>query len=117
VNALSDAELDNDGLWPVLLRQGHLDSLPAHKRTIVSEYMASTEGRLTLHFLPRYAPDRNPDELVWSHVKRTGTAMRPLQKGEKLHAKIEGQLARIQTLPSLIRSFFKVRFVAYIGHW
>ena len=94
-----------------------LDSLPAHKRTIVSEYVASTEGRLTLHFLPGYAPDLNPDELVWSHVKRTGTARRPLQKGEKLREKIEEQLARIQKLPSLIRSFFKVPSVAYIGDW
>ena len=94
-----------------------LDSLPAHKRAIVSEYVASTEGRLTLHFLPGYAPDLNPDELVWSHVKRTGTARRPLQKGEKLREKIEEQLARIQRLPSLIRSFFKVPCVAYIGDW
>ena len=83
-----------------------LDSLPAHKRAIVSEYVASTEGRLTLHFLPGYAPDLNPDELVWSHVKRTGTARRPLQRGETLREKIEEQLAKIQKLPSLIRSFF-----------
>ena len=94
-----------------------LDSLPAHKRAIVSEYVASTQGRLTLHFLPGYAPDLNPDELVWSHVKRTGTARRPLQKGEKLREKIEEQLARIQKLPSLIRSFFEVPSVAYIGDW
>ena len=92
-----------------------LDSLPAHKRTIVSEYVASTEGRLTLHFLPGCAPDLNPDELVWSHVKRTGTARRALQKGEKLREKIEEQLAKLQKLPSLIRSFLKVPSVAYIG--
>ena len=92
-----------------------LDSLPAHKRTIVSEYVTSTEGRLTLHFLPGYAPDLNPDELVWSHVKRTGTARRPLQKGEKLREKITEQLARLQKLPSLIRSFFNAPSVAYIG--
>ena len=55
-----------------------LDSLPAHKTALVKKYVASTEGRLTLHFLPGYAPDLNPDELVWSHVKRTGTARRPL---------------------------------------
>ena len=94
-----------------------LDSLPAHKRTIVSEYVASTEGRLTLHFLPGYAPDLNPDELVWSHVKRTGTARRPLQKGEKLREKIEEQLAKLQKLPSVIRSFFNAPSVAYIGDW
>ena len=92
-----------------------LDSLPAHKRAIVSEYVASTEGRLTLHFLPGYAPDLNPDELVWSHVKRTGTARRPLHRGETLREKIEEQLAKIQKLPSLIRSFFKAPSVAYIS--
>lgn len=94
-----------------------LDSLPAHKRAIVSEYVALTKGRLTLHFLPGYAPDLNPDELVWSHVKRTGTARRPLQKGETLREKIEDQLAKIQKLPSLIRSFFKAPSVAYISDW
>jgi transposase len=92
-----------------------LDSLPAHKKAIVREYVASTAGRLTMHFLPGYAPDLNPDELVWSHVKRTGPARRPLQKGEKLREKIEEQLAQIQKLPSLIRSFFKAPSVAYIG--
>lgn len=94
-----------------------LDSLPAHKRAIVNEYVASTEGRLALHFLPGYAPDLNPDELVWSHVKRTGAARRPLQKGETLREKIEEQLATLQKLPRLIRSFFKVPSVAYIGDW
>ena len=92
-----------------------LDSLPAHKKAIVGQYVASTNGRLTLHFLPGYAPDLNPDELVWSHVKRTGTARRPLQKGEKLRDRIEEQLAKIQQLPRLVRSFFHAPSVAYIG--
>jgi len=76
--------------------------------------VASTNGRLTLHFLPGYAPDLNPDELVWSHVKRTGTA-RPLQQGEKLREKIEEQLAKLQQLPGLVRAFFRASSVAYIG--
>jgi transposase len=44
--------------------------LPAHKKAVVKDYVASTQGKLTLHFLPGYAPDLNPDELVRSHVKR-----------------------------------------------
>jgi transposase len=94
-----------------------LDSLPAHKTALVKKFVASSKGRLTLHFLPGYAPDLNPDELVWSHVKRTGTARRPLQKGEKLRDKIEGQLAKLQKLPELVRSFFKAPSVAYIGDY
>ena len=92
-----------------------LDSLPGHKKANVREYVASTKGRLTLHFLPGYAPDLNPDELVWSHVKRTGAARRPLLKGEKLRDKIQEQLARLQQMPHLVRSFFKAPSVTYIG--
>jgi transposase len=55
-------------------------ALPAHKHKAVKYYVASTEGRLTLHFLPGYAPDLNPDKLVWSHAKRTGVARKPLHK-------------------------------------
>jgi transposase len=91
-----------------------LDSLPAHKRSIVRDYVASTNGKLSLHFLPGYAPDLNPDELVWSHVKRTGTARRPLQKGEKLRRRIDSELATVRDDPTLVRSFFQAPSVAYI---
>lgn len=93
-----------------------LDSRPAHKTALVKKYVISTEGRLTLHFLPGYAPDLNPDELVWSHVKRTGTARRPLQEGEKLRDKIEEQLAALQKLPRLVRPCFNAPSVAYSGN-
>lgn len=43
-----------------------LDSLPAHKQAVVRDYVASTQGRLTLRFLPNYAPDLDPDGLVCS---------------------------------------------------
>lgn len=92
-----------------------LDGLPAHKKKVVKTYVASTQGRLTLHFLPGYAPDLNPDELVWSHAKRTGNARRPLQKGEKLEPRVAAQLAEIGNNPKLVRSFFKHPSVAYIS--
>jgi transposase len=92
-----------------------VDGLPAHKKAIVKEYVASTQGKLTLHFLPGYAPDLNPDELVWSHVKRTGVARRPLQKGEKLGPRIHEQLAQIGRDPRLVRSFFRHPSVLYIS--
>jgi transposase len=92
-----------------------LDSLPAHKIKAVRDYVASTKGRLTLHFLPGYAPDLNPDELVWSHVKRTGAARRPLRAGETLREKFEEQLVLLKRMPHLVRSFFLAPSVAYIN--
>src|SRR5450631_3301034 len=101
------------------LKPVHLvvDGLPAHKTALVKDYVASTNGLLTLHFLPGYAPELNPDELVWSHMKRTGVARTPLRKGEQLRDKIETQLAAIKRMPQLVRSFFKAPDVAYITDW
>lgn len=91
-----------------------VDGLPAHKTKVVKDYIEDTKGRLTLHFLPGYAPDLNPDELVWSHIKRTGVARTPLRVGERLRDKIEAQLAAIKNAPRLVRSFFQAPTVAYI---
>ena len=94
-----------------------VDGLPAHKTALVKAYVASTNGMLTLHFLPGYAPELNPDELVWSHVKRTGVARAPLRQGETLRDKIEAQLDAIKRMPQLVRSFFQAPSVAYITDW
>jgi transposase len=91
-----------------------LDGLPAHKALAVKEYVAGLDGKLTLHYLPGYAPDLNPDELVWSHAKRTGNARRPLQKGERLADRLTAQLTEMARRPALVRSFFRHPSVAYI---
>ena len=91
-----------------------LDSLPAHKARMVRDYVASTNGKLELHFLPGYAPELNPDELVWNYVKRTGTAKSPLASGESLQDRIEADLQAVQDDPALVRSFFRAPTVAYI---
>lgn len=97
---------------PVLLI---LDSLPAHKAKIVKDYVASTEGKLEFHFLPGYAPELNPDEMVWNYMKRTGTARKPLAKGESLHDRIDVELQQIQENRALVRSFFRAETVSYIS--
>ena len=91
-----------------------LDSLPAHKARIVRDYVESTNGKLELHFLPGYAPELNPDELVWNYVKRTGTAKSPLAFGELLQDRIDADLQAVQADSALIRSFFRAPSVAYI---
>jgi len=76
--------------------------------------VAGTKGKLELHYLPGYAPELNPDELVWNYMKRTGTARRPLGKGEVLQDNIEADMLAIQRNPGLVKSFFRAPYVAYI---
>ena len=79
------------------------------------DYVDSLKGKLTLHFLPGYAPDLNPDELVWSYAKRTRTGRSPLRTGEKLADRVHEQLTQIKARPDLMRSFFRHPSVAYIS--
>jgi len=46
----------------------------------VSEYVASTNGMLELHFLPPYSPQHSPDEQVWKSVKERVAKQKPLDR-------------------------------------
>jgi transposase len=90
-----------------------VDGHPAHKAKVVAHYVQSTKGRLELHFLPPYAPDLNPDEFVWSHMKSQGVSKKPLKQNESLRARLEADLVALQQNETLIRSFFCVASVLY----
>jgi transposase len=47
------------------------DGSPIHRARVVQEFLATGAAkRLRLEQLPAYAPDLNPDEGVWRHLKR-----------------------------------------------
>ena len=90
-----------------------LDGHPAHIAKLVANYVRSLKGRLELHFLPGYAPELNPDEFVWNHLKRQGVSKKPLRKNESLRERVQEDLTDIQSRPALVRSFFEAPSVAY----
>jgi transposase len=90
-----------------------VDGHPAHKANIVKQYVQSLKGRLELHFLPPYAPDLNPDEFVWSHMKSNGVSKKPLKKNESLRERVEHDITHLQQNRKLVRSFFCAESVAY----
>ncbi len=90
-----------------------LDSHPAHIAKVVAHYVQRLTGRLELHFLPGYAPELNPDEFVWNHLKRQGVSKTPLRRDESLRSRVQSDLAAIQSRPALVRSFFHAPSVAY----
>ncbi|MBK8915057.1 MAG: IS630 family transposase [Phycisphaerales bacterium] len=91
-----------------------LDRHPAHIARQVAEFVQSLGGRLELHFLPGYAPDLNPDEFVWNHLRQKGVSKTPLRENESLRARVEADLEAIAANPPLVRSFFRAPSVDYI---
>jgi len=90
-----------------------VDGLPVHKAKCVAKYIQSTQGRLELHFLPPYAPDLNPDEFAWNHLKQNGTSKKPLRQNEALRERLDHDLAAIKKDRRLVRSFFRAPSVSY----
>ena len=80
---------------------------------LVAQYVQSQKGRLELHFLPGYAPELNPDEFVWNHLKNQGISKEPLRKDESLRSRVNEDLEFIRAQPNLVRSFFSAPSVAY----
>ena len=96
---------------PVLLV---LDRHPAHIAKRIAPFVQAQRGRLELHFLPGYAPELNPDEFVWNHLRQKGVTKTPLRQDESLHERVERDLAAIKARPALVRTFFQADSVAYI---
>lgn len=90
-----------------------LDGHPAHTAKLVDRYLATLGGRLELHRLPSYAPDLNPDEFVWAHMKKNGVSKKPLKQNESLQKRVEEDLLTIRNNRNLVRSFFSAASVLY----
>ena len=84
-----------------------------HKSKRVAEYLESLDGKIERVFLPPYAPDLNPDELVWNQMRNVGTSKKPLKKGESLKSRAILDLENIKKNKALIKSFFQEESVLF----
>ena len=93
----------------ILIVDGH----PVHKSKMVMDYIESLDGRLEIVFLPPYAPDLNPDELVWNQMRSVGSSKKPLKKDESLMNRAIVDLENIKRNKKLVRSFFEEKMVSF----
>jgi transposase len=91
-----------------------VDGHPVHRSGAVKRFAASTEGRLRLFFLPGYAPELNPGEWVWKHVKHDRVGRSGIERLADLQGKALAALHRLQKLPHVIRGFFQDPNLRYI---
>jgi len=45
------------------------DRLAQHRSGLVRDFIAAQHGRLAVEWLPAYAPELNPAEYIWGHLK------------------------------------------------
>jgi transposase len=67
-----------------------------------------------LFFLPTYAPELNPDELVWKNVKHDKIGKASIRGFEDLRELAVGALQNLRDTPDIIKGMFRAPRLAYI---
>src|SRR6516162_6520547 len=90
-----------------------VDCGPAHVAKKTKAFVASLGGRLRLFYLPPYSPERNPDELVWKHLKADTVGRSMITSFNDFKNKVKSSMISLQRSPEKIRSFFQKPSLKY----
>ena len=84
------------------------DGAPIHRGRAVQQFLAGAPaGRFQIEPLPGYAPDLNPDEGVWDHLKEDELANVSCLDLRGLRVELRAATQRLQRHPERVRSFFR----------
>lgn len=82
------------------------DGAPIHRSRLVKDYLASTRGRIVVEPLPAYAPELNPVEYMWGHLKAHEIANLLVTQAWELSFEATAALRRMRRRPSIIAACY-----------
>jgi transposase len=84
------------------------DGASIHRNQDVRDFLAAGAARrLHLEHVPAYAPDLNPDEGIWQHLKRVELRNRCCQDLQELRWEFRLAVRRLRRTPDVIRACFR----------
>src|SRR6187399_854520 len=90
-----------------------VDHLSVHEAAAVDEWLTGKKDRIEVFYLPKYSPERNPDEYLNCDVKvNINTDGLPKDR-EELRGKLHRFMQKLAKLPARIASYFEHKFIAY----
>jgi len=90
-----------------------VDNLSVHEAAAVDEWLADQKDQLEVFYLPKYSPERNPDEYLNCDIKGNINTDGLPKDREELKAKLHRFMQKLSKLPGRIASYFKHKFIQY----
>lgn len=90
-----------------------VDRGPAHIAKKTRTFVETLNGKLKLFYLPPYSPDRNPDELVWKHLKADTVGRMVVTDKADFKTKVISSMRSLQRNPAKISSFYQKPSLKY----
>jgi transposase len=82
------------------------DGAPIHRSRVVGEFVASTQGLIKVERLPPYAPEINPVEYLWAHLKEHELGNLIVREAWQLSHQATKALRRMRRRPRIILACF-----------
>jgi transposase len=77
-----------------------------HRSRLVKDFIATTEGCLEVEALPAYAPELNPVEYLWAHLKEHEIGNLVVRHAWELSRDATAALRRMRRRPRIILACF-----------
>ena len=90
-----------------------VDHLSVHEAAAVEQWLADKSDRIEISYLPKYAPERNPEEYLNCDVKANINTDGLPKDREELQDKLRRFMRRLANLPARIASYFEHKYIAY----
>ena len=84
-----------------------------HRSALVREYLEALNGAIQIEQLPGYAPELNPTEYIWGHLKHHELANHCAGNFADLKTSARNRLRSMQRRPTLIRAFWQQAELAW----
>jgi transposase len=90
-----------------------VDHATFHGSKLVRDFVSAHRTRLRIFFLPKRAPEMNPDEQVWNEIKINRIGRQPVKDKQDLKKRLYSALGSLQKKTKRILSFFQLPDTKY----
>jgi transposase len=109
IDFLSRLIRQSEGQKIILILDGH----PVHRSKKVKEWVEAHAEQIELQFLPGYAPELNPTELLNQDVKTNALGRRRPHTQDELIGDTRSYLRSRQRTPRIVANYFEEKQVSY----
>lgn len=90
-----------------------VDHATFHGSGKVRNFVRAHRKRIRVYFLPKHAPQYNPDEQVWNEIKNNKIGRQPVKDKSDLKRRLISALHSLQKNADKVKSFFHLRDTQY----
>jgi transposase len=90
-----------------------VDHATFHGSKSVRDFVSAHRSRLRIFFLPKRAPEMNPDEQAWNEIKVNRIGKQPVKDKKDLKKRLYSALGSLQKNTKRILSFFQLPDTRY----